>query len=101
MPGFIDAHMHVESSKLMVGEFARAWSPHGTTAIVCDPHELANVLGPEGVHWFLDACEGLPIDVLVLAPACVPASPFESPRRSRSADLEGSCAIRACSGWPR
>jgi adenine deaminase len=55
---------------------------------VCDPHELANVLGPEGVRWFLDACEGLPMDVLALAPACVPASPFESPRAAFSlADL--------------
>jgi adenine deaminase len=86
--GFIDAHMHVESSKLMVGELARLLVGRGTTTIVCDPHELANALGPEGVHWFLDACEGLPMDVLALAPACVPASPFESPRAPLSlADL--------------
>ncbi len=86
--GFIDAHMHVESSKLMVGELARLLVARGTTTIVCDPHELANALGPEGVRWFLDACEGLPMDVLALAPACVPASPFESPRAAFSlADL--------------
>jgi adenine deaminase len=86
--GFIDAHMHVESSKLMVGELARLLVARGTTTIVCDPHELANALGPEGVHWFLDACDGLPMDVLALAPACVPASPFESPRAPFSlADL--------------
>ena len=54
---------------------------HGTTAIVCDPHEIANVLGTDGVHWLLDACEGVPLDVFVMAPSCVPASPFESPRR--------------------
>ena len=86
--GFIDAHMHVESSKLTVGELARVLVARGTTAIVCDPHELANALGPDGVHWFLDSCEGLPIDVLALAPACVPASPFESPRAPLS--LAGS-----------
>ena len=92
-PGFIDAHMHVESSKLTVGELARVLVARGTTAIVCDPHELANALGPAGVHWFLDACEGLPIDVLALAPACVPASPFESPRAPLSLqDLAGILA---------
>ena len=85
--------MHVESSKLMVGELARLLVARGTTTIVCDPHELANALGPDGVHWFLDACEGLPMDVLALAPACVPASPFESPRAPLSlADLAGILA---------
>jgi adenine deaminase len=78
--GFIDAHMHVESCKLTVGELARVLVARGTTTIVCDPHEIANALGADGVHWFLDSCEGLPLDVLALAPACVPASRFESPR---------------------
>ena len=72
--------MHVESSKLSPAELARVLLARGTTTIVCDPHELANVLGPEGVHWFLDACDGLPLDVLVVRPVGVPASPFESPR---------------------
>jgi adenine deaminase len=91
--GFIDAHMHVESSKLMVGELARLLVARGTTTIVCDPHELANALGAEGVHWFLDACEGLPLDVLALAPACVPASRFESPRAPLSlVDMAGILA---------
>ncbi len=81
VPGFIDAHMHIESSKLTVAEFARLVLAHGTTAIVCDPHEIANVLGTDGVHWLLDACEGVPLDVFVMAPSCVPASPFETPRR--------------------
>jgi adenine deaminase len=81
VPGFIDAHMHIESSKLTVAEFARLVLAHGTTAIVCDPHEVANVLGTDGVHWLLDACEGVPLDVFVMAPSCVPASPFETPRR--------------------
>jgi adenine deaminase len=81
VPGFIDAHMHTESSKLMVDEFARAVLPHGTTAVVTDPHEIANVLGTDGIHWLLDVCEGLPLDVYVMASSCVPASSFESPRR--------------------
>lgn len=81
VPGFIDAHVHTESSKLMVDEFARAVLPHGTTAVVTDPHEIANVLGTDGIHWLLDVCEGLPLDVYVMASSCVPASSFESPRR--------------------
>ncbi len=79
VPGFIDAHVHIESSKLTPAEFARAVVPHGTTAVVTDPHEVANVLGREGVEWMLDASEGLPLDVFVMAPSCVPASHFESP----------------------
>jgi adenine deaminase len=79
VPGFIDAHVHVESSKLTPAEFARAVVPHGTTAVVTDPHEVANVLGREGVEWMLDASDGLPLDVFVMAPSCVPASAFESP----------------------
>jgi adenine deaminase len=82
VPGYIDAHMHIESSKLTPAEFARAVVPHGVTTVVTDPHEIANVLGPDGVHWMLDASEGLPLDVYVMAPSCVPASAFESPRRS-------------------
>jgi adenine deaminase len=79
VPGFIDAHVHIESSKLIPAEFARAVVPHGTTAVVTDPHEIANVLGPGGVQWMLDASEDLPLDVFVMAPSCVPASDFESP----------------------
>jgi adenine deaminase len=79
VPGFIDAHVHIESSKLVPAEFARAVVPHGTTAVVTDPHEMANVLGPAGVQWMLDAAEGLPLDVFVMASSCVPASDFESP----------------------
>jgi adenine deaminase len=81
VPGFIDAHMHIESSKLTVDEFARAVLPHGTTTGVADPHEIANVLGTDGIHWLLDSCEDLPLDVYVMASSCVPASHFESPRR--------------------
>ncbi len=80
VPGLIDAHVHVESSKLLPAEFARVVVARGTTAVVCDPHELANVLGAEGAHWLLDASEGLPLRVYVMAPSCVPASALESPR---------------------
>src|SRR5438105_2919007 len=77
-PGLIDAHVHLESSKLMPDELARALVPHGTTTVVADPHEIANVLGPAGVRWLLECTEGLPLEVFVMAPSCVPASPFES-----------------------
>jgi adenine deaminase len=88
-PGFIDAHMHLESVKLLAPEFARLVLPLGTTAVVADPHEIANVLGVDGVHWLLDASAGLQLEMFFMAPSCVPASPFESPRRPLSTgDLE-------------
>jgi adenine deaminase len=90
VPGFIDAHVHLESSKLLVDEFARLVLPLGTTTVVADPHEMANVLGTDGVHWLLDACDGVPLDVYFMASSCVPASSFESPRRPLGeGDLEG------------
>src|SRR2546421_4781664 len=90
VPGFIDAHMHLESPKLLPDEFARLVLPLGTTTVVADPHELANVLGTDGVHWLLDFCPGLPLDVFFMASSCVPASRFESPRRALTAgDLQG------------
>jgi adenine deaminase len=90
VPGFIDAHMHLESSKLLVDEFAKLVLPLGTTAVVADPHEIANVLGTDGVHWLADLCHDLPLDVFFMASSCVPASPFESPRRPLlPGDLEG------------
>ncbi len=89
VPGFIDAHMHLESVKLLVDEFARLVLPLGTTTVVADPHEIANVLGTDGVHWLLDTSSGLQLEVYFMAPSCVPASPFESPRRPlESGDLE-------------
>jgi adenine deaminase len=78
VPGFIDAHVHIESSMVAPGRFADAVLPHGTTTIVSDPHEIANVLGVDGVRWMLEASEGLDLSVLVMAPACVPASPLET-----------------------
>ncbi len=90
VPGFVDAHVHLESSKLLVDEFARLVLPLGTTAVVADPHEIANVLGTDGVHWLLDVCAGLPLDVYFMASSCVPASRYESPRRPLTpGDLQG------------
>ena len=82
VPGFVDAHVHIESSKMLPDEFARLVLPFGTTAIVADPHEVANVLGTDGVHWLLDATAELPLDIYFMASSCVPASHFESPRRA-------------------
>ena len=80
VPGFIDAHVHIESSMLTLERFAEVVLATGTTTIVADPHELANVVGSKGVHWLLDAAEHVPLNVFVMAPSCVPASRFESPR---------------------
>lgn len=77
-PGFIDAHVHVESSKVTVDRFAETVVPRGTTCIVAEPHEIANVLGVDGVRWFVDSCDGLPLDMFFMVPSCVPASRFES-----------------------
>jgi adenine deaminase len=81
VPGFIDSHMHLESTKLLPDEFARLVLPLGTTAVVADPHEVANVLGTDGVHWLIDLTDDLPLDVFFMASSCVPASHLESPRR--------------------
>ncbi len=74
LPGLIDAHLHLESSMVTPFEFARAVVPRGTTAVVADPHEVANVAGIAGVQWMLAASEGLPLAVFVMAPSCVPAT---------------------------
>jgi adenine deaminase len=78
LPGFIDGHMHIESTKLPPDEFARAALPWGTTTVVLDPHEIANVFGLKGVRALLAAAHSVPIDVYVMVSSCVPASPFES-----------------------
>lgn len=78
LPGFIDGHMHIESTKLMVDEFARAALPWGTTTVVLDPHEIANVFGLDGVRAILQSADEIPLDYYVMVSSCVPASPFES-----------------------
>ncbi len=77
--GFIDAHMHLESTKLWVDEFVRTVLPRGTTAVAADPHEIANVFGVKGVLALIEAVKHLPFTFGVLASSCVPASEFESP----------------------
>ncbi|MGN1307554.1 MAG: adenine deaminase [Faecousia sp.] len=76
-PGFIDAHIHLESSLVSPKEFARAVLPHGTTTIITDPHEITNVMGTDGIDYMLQATEGLPIDVRFMLPSCVPATPLD------------------------
>ena len=89
LPGFIDGHLHIESSPLTPPGLAEAVVPHGTTAVVADPHEIANVLGLAGVRYMLRASEALPCDCFFMAPSCVPASPFESAGASLDvADVE-------------
>lgn len=77
VPGFIDAHIHLESSLVCPSEFARAVLPHGTTTVVTDPHEIANVMGTEGIEYMLQATENLPVDVRFMLPSCVPATPMD------------------------
>lgn len=78
MPGFIDAHVHIESSMLTPCEFARLAVRHGTVATVSDPHEIANVLGVMGVQYMLDNAKQTPFKFFFGAPSCVPATPFET-----------------------
>ncbi|MFW6333090.1 MAG: adenine deaminase, partial [Thermodesulfobacteriota bacterium] len=77
-PGFIDGHVHIESSMASVVEFARAVLPCGTTTVAADPHEIANVLGAEGIRYMLDSAEGLPVNILFSLPSCVPATEMET-----------------------
>jgi adenine deaminase len=74
LPGLMDAHVHLESSMVTPYEFAHSVVPRGTTAVVADPHEVANVAGAVGLCWMLEATEGLPLTVFVMAPSCVPAT---------------------------
>ena len=77
-PGFIDAHVHIESAMVPPFEFARAVVPHGTTSVVIDPHEIANVLGVEGINYMLEASKYTPFSVYVMVPSCVPATHLET-----------------------
>ena len=77
-PGLLDAHVHVESAMVPPSEFARAVVPRGTTTVVTDPHEIANVLGLEGIRFMLESAKGSPMSMFVMAPSCVPATHMES-----------------------
>ncbi len=78
VPGFIDGHVHIESSMLSVGEFARAVVPQGTTTVVVDPHEIANVCGLNGISYMLKTSNDIPLNVFMMLPSCVPATNMET-----------------------
>ncbi|MBM3308293.1 MAG: adenine deaminase [Candidatus Eisenbacteria bacterium] len=78
LPGLIDGHMHVESTMVKVQEFARSVVPRGTTSVICDPHEIANVHGLEGIHYILNSSKFSPVNIFVMLSSCVPATPFET-----------------------
>src|SRR5579859_463825 len=80
-PGLIDGHMHIESTMLILSEFARIVVPRGVTAVMLDPHEFANVMGVAGIRYVLESGRGLPLSAYVMLSSCVPASSFESPYR--------------------
>lgn len=86
VPGLIDAHVHIESSQVTPRRYAEAVLPRGVTSVITDPHEIANVLGTEGIRFMLDASEGLPLTVYVMLPSCVPATPLEEAGAALSAD---------------
>ncbi len=96
VPGLCDAHMHVESGMLTVTEFARAVIPHGTTSMFVDPHEIANVLGLNGVRLMHDEAAGLPVNVFVQMPSCVPSAPG---LENAGAEL-GPADVAEAMGWP-
>ena len=77
LPGFLDAHIHLESSLVSPREFVKAVLPHGTTTVITDPHEIANVMGTDGIEYMLQATEDLPVDVRFMLPSCVPATPLD------------------------
>ena len=78
VPGFIDSHIHLESTMLSPAEFARVVLPHGTTTVIIDPHEIANVSGIAGIRYILKASKDLPLSIYVMTPSCVPASDLET-----------------------
>lgn len=77
LPGFLDAHIHLESSLVSPTEFAKAVLPHGTTTVITDPHEITNVMGTDGIDYMLQATEDLPVDVRFMLPSCVPSTPLD------------------------
>lgn len=88
-PGLIDSHVHIESSMVAIPEFARTVLPHGTTSVIIDPHEIANVLGVEGIHFMAASAQTVPLNVLIMLPSCVPATPLETSGATlKSSDLK-------------
>ena len=85
-PGFIDGHIHLESSMVTPSEFARAVIAHGTTAVITDPHEIANVAGCDGITYMMQATKDLPLDVFFMVPSCVPATDLDESGACLNAD---------------
>lgn len=77
LPGFIDAHIHLESAMVTPSEFAKAVISHGTTTVITDPHEIANVMGTDGIEYMIQSSQNLPVDVYFMLPSCVPATAFD------------------------
>jgi adenine deaminase len=89
-PGFIDAHVHIESSMVIPPEYAKAVVPRGTTSVISDPHEIANVMGVEGITLMAEMAEGISLNTYIMLPSCVPATEMEtSGARLDARDLEG------------
>ena len=78
VPGFIDSHLHIESTMLTPGEFCKAVLPRGTTTVIADPHEIANICGLDGINYMLEESKSLPMDIFYMLPSCVPCTDFES-----------------------
>ena len=95
-PGFVDGHIHIESTMLQPAEFARIALPHGTTTLIADPHEIVNVAGLEGMEYMLEASEGIPLDAYFMVPSCVPATGFDE-----SGAVLGAEEIRQYFSHPR
>lgn len=86
-PGFIDSHVHIESTMVTPPEFAKAVIPHGTTTIIADPHEIANVCGINGINFMINQSKNLPMNIYFMMPSCVPSTPFENNGADLSAEL--------------
>ena len=100
VPGFIDAHVHIESSLMTPARFQQAVLPCGTTSVIWDPHEIANVQGIKGIQWALESSEGLDLDVFVMVPSCVPSTTPELQLESSGAELKAE-DIQAFREHPR
>lgn len=98
VPGFLDGHVHIESSMLLPTEFARAVLPHGTTSVFADPHEIANVLGVKGIRFMLENSSDIPLKVYIVVPSCVPAS---TPEFETSGASIGPKEVERCLKWDR
>ena len=106
-PGFIDSHVHMESSMVTPARFAEAVVPCGTTAVIADPHEIANVCGADGIRYILEESKNVPLDIHVMLPSCVPATPFEESGAVMDAqlidellDLDGVLGLAELMNYP-